>query len=349
VDIQDQRKGAFFDGCMKHVTEKYGPSIRFEHASDPTGLSTVLGVAPGDGDIRCFVPGDKTWKVMEDDDIHVNIAHDGSVAVGYTRVDQADNYGMRFKVGHPREVAELFQLLITPAAYLNSDKDELYHTVTLGEIFDFHVLVPDGKTWRMLNPAALPAHAPDDFRKAFYCNLNRDFDNLLSERTFEAFKFTQRWPDFVNALPEATDCLRAGYILDPEGDLFSAVDLTVMSPSTDDLFFKMLVVPSQADISSMYVRELINGDKQVCSDIRKSFTPAADLDAFMAAVKATQIRLPTTYQAQVRIAAEHNATREWLLSVTGRLANQRDCFYLLDEKHRHFAHTFAQLLDQSED
>ncbi len=75
MGIQDQRKDAFFDGCMKYVTEKYGPSIRFEHVSDPTCLSTVLSVAPGDGDIRCFVPGDKTWKVMEDDDIHVNIAH----------------------------------------------------------------------------------------------------------------------------------------------------------------------------------------------------------------------------------------------------------------------------------
>ena len=348
MGLLDARADLFFDVCKKSVNQTFGDGVRLQKSANPARMTTVLGVAPGGGDIRCFNAGEKTWDSMEDDDIHVGMTSEGRVSVGYSQEDNID-YSMSFKVGHPCEVAELLHLFINPAVYLAEEETYSGRECGLGEIFDFYVLVPDGQQWRMLNPAALPPDTPDEFRKAFYCNLNREWDNFVAGKTFEAFKFEQRWPEFVKSLPDAADALRAGYILSPEGDLFSAVDLAVIPPSGKSLFFDMLVVPSKADVSAMYVRELINGDKKICQEIRKAFRPAAELETFMAAIKSTKISLPGNIQTQIRIAAEHNAVRLWLLNVSERLATQRDYFNALPERHWHLAHSLAFLLDRSED
>jgi hypothetical protein len=245
-------------------------------------------------------------------------------------------------------VAELFRLLVDPAHYVVPEEEVTFEKYRLGEIFDFYALVPDGSTWRILDIAALPADATDDFLKAFYFNINRDWDNFTSGRTFEAFRFAERWPDLVRSLPEATEALRAGYLLHPEGDLLSAVDLAVIPPSERSIFLAILAVPSRKDVSSLYVRELLNGDTAICKSIRKSFTPAENLDAFMAAIKEAEFHMPKEYQHQIRIAAEHNAMRQWLLYVAERVASQRGCYLMQDKTHWHLALTLHQMLDMSQ-
>ena len=346
--VLDARADVFFDVCKKTMAEKLGEAVFFDRSRTGACLNGIFHVIPGGGAPRCFDARRCDWLELEDDAIYVTVSHDGTVSVGYSLDEQAD-YGMSFKVGHPCEVAELCQLITRPDEYLAIDERYSGREYSLGDVFDFYALVPAGGTWRLLEPSALPAGMPKECLEAFYCNLNRDWDNFVSGKTFEAIKFETHWPEFVKSLPEATEALRAGYILSPDGDLFSAVDLMVIPPSDKRLFFDMLVVPSKADVSAMYVRELINGDKTLCQEIRKAFRPAAELETFMAAVKSTKINLPGNVQTQVRFAAEHNAIRQWLLHVSEKLANQRDYFHLLAEKHMHLAHTLTLLLDRSVD
>jgi hypothetical protein len=347
MSILEDKKNVFFSVAEEHVAKAFGPSIHLTPSPGGSRLTTILATGEDGGDIRCFDPGERTWDVMEEDDIHVNIAHDGMVHVRYSKEEQIDRC-MTFKVGHPREVAELFHLLVDPAHYVTPEEEVTFGTCTIGEIFDLYALIPDGATWRILNPSALPSETTDDVLKAFYFNINRDWDNFISGKTFEAFRFTEQWPDFVRSLPVATEYLRTGYLLHPEGDLLSAVDLVVTPPTNRSTFITMLAVPSRKDVSSMYVREFLNGDSSICKSIRKSFTPAETLDAFMSAIKATKLQMPKEYHHQIRIAAEHSALRQWLLYVAERLATQRGCYLMQDKTHWHLAITLNEMVDMSQ-
>lgn len=344
MGVLEDKKDVFFSVAKEYVAKAFGSSIDLALSPGGSRMTATLGTLKNGGDIRCFNLGERTWDVMEEDDIHVNISHEGLVHVRYSKEEQIDR-SMAFKVGHPREVAELFHLLVDPAHYVAPEGEVTFGTYTIGEIFDLYALIPDEATWRILDLTTLPAESAEDFLKAFYFNLNRNWDNFTSGKTFEAFRFAERWPDFVRSLPVATEHLRTGYLLHPEGDLVPSVDLTVTPPSNRSLFLAILAVPSRKDVSSLYVRELINGDTAICKGIRKSFTPAEDLDAFMVAIKATEFYMPKEYRHQIRIAAEHSAMRQWLLYVAERVATQRGCYLMQDKTHWHLALTLHQMLD----
>lgn len=348
MGLLDARADVFFDVCKKTVAEKLGEAVVLYRSRTGSSLTGTVHVIPGGGAPRCFDAGRFKWVELEDDDIYLTVSHDGTVSVGYSLDDQAD-CGMSFKVGHPYEVAELCQLITRPSEYLATDEGAPWFECSLGDVFKYYALVPDGKTWRLLDLSALPEGMPKECVEAFYCNLNRDWDNFVSGKTFEAIKFQTHWPEFVQSLPDAKDELRGGYILSPEGDLTSAVDLTVIPPSGKRLFFDLLVVPYKADVSAMYVRELINSDMDINREICKSFRPVGDLETFMATVKATKINLPRNVHTQIRLAAENNAISQWLLHVSVRLATQRGHFHSLAEKHAHLAHTLTLLLDRGKD
>ena len=218
----------------------------------------------------------------------------------------------------------------------------------MSDVAELHVLIPDGKTWRILAPSALPADAPEEFRKALYLNLTRDWDHFLSGATCEAGRFAGRWPDFVQSLPEATQQVRRGYVLAPDGKMNAAVELAVIPPGGRETFFDMLIVPSKEDISSLFLRELLNGDKGIGQDIQKAFNAGNDLGTLMEAIKSVSMRLPVEIRHQVRIAVEHNAMRHWLLSICERIACQRGCFFTMAEKYWHLAHALGEMLDHEQ-
>jgi len=348
MSVLEDKKDLFFSVAKEYVAKAYGSLIHLAISPGGSRMTAALGTLKNGGDIRCFNLGERTWDAMEEDDIHVNISHEGLVHVRYSKEEQLDR-SMAFKVGHPREVAELFRLLVDPAHYVAPEEEVTFGTYTIGKIFDLYALIPDGATWRILDPAILPAETTMDFLKAFYFNLNRNWDNFTSGKTFEAFRFAERWPDFVRSLPLATEHLRAGYLLHPEGDLLSAVDLAVIPPSERSFFLAFLAVPSRNDVSSMCVRELLNGDTAICKGIRKSFTPAENLDAFIASIKATELHMPKEYRHQIRIAAEHSAMRQWLLHVAELVATQRGCYLMQDKAHWHLAITLHQMLKGSDE
>ena len=347
MGVLEDKKDVFFSVVEEFVAKAFGSSINLALSPGGSRMTATLGTLEGGGDIRCFNLGERTWDVMEEDDIHVNISHEGLVHVRYSKEEQIDR-SMAFKVGHPREVAELFHLLVDPAHYVAPEEEVTFGTYTIGEIFDLYALIPDRATWRILDLTSLPAESTEDFLKAFYFNLNRNWNNFTSGKTFEAFRFAERWTDFVRSLPVATEHLRAGYLLHPEGDLLSAVDLAVISPSERSLFLAILAVPSRQDVSSLYIRELLNGDTAICKGVRKSFTPAANLESFMAAIRSTEFHMPKEYRHQIRISAEHSAMRQWLLHIAELVATQRGCYLMQDKAHWHLAITLHQILDGSQ-
>lgn len=344
----DQLADNWFTVCKEYIVAEFGDTVQLRRSPVGGVVTTILGVPEAGGNIRCFNLGERTWDVMEDDAVHVDIAHDGTVSVGYSLEDQADQ-GMKFKVGHPREVAELLRLLDNPDSFLAlADAEIEYGGRKLGEIAEFHVLIPVGETWRVIDPSALPAEAPDEFRKAFYLNLTRDWDHFLAGETCEAWRFASRWPDFVKTLPLATPLAQAGYVLDPNGTMKSAVDYPVIPPDIGQTFFDMMIVSAKKEVSSLYLRESVNGDKETGKKIQTAFTRGSGLETLMEAIKSVPIHMPVEIRHQIRIAAEHNAIRQWLLFVGERIANQRDCFFTMADKHWHLAHALDAMVDREQ-
>lgn len=350
MGILDQRADNWFGICEEFVAKALGKGIQFRRSLDGSSVRTVLWVQAGGGNIRCFNLGERTWDAMEDDDIHVYIFNEGTIEVGYSLEDQAD-MGMRFKVGHPREVAELFHLLVNPDAYLAADKDVPSKVRKLGDLGEFHVLIPDGDIWRIVDPAALPQGAPDDFRKAFHLNLTRDWDHFLSGATCAAWDFAGRWPEWVKSLPNAAPHLRDGYVLDSAGAMKSSADYAVVPPAGPpggEVFLQTLFKPLWPRVSSMYLREMINGDKEMAQIIQQAFNTTGELESLVVAIKAIPVNLPENIPDQIRIAAEHNAIRQWLLCVAGRLANQRGCYHTQGERHWHLAQALGEMVDRTQ-
>ena len=330
-----------FDDC---VAQELGRRINYRRSLKGSRISTILGYTEGGGDMRCFNLDKHTWDVIENDDVQVDVEHDGAVSVGYTLEDQA-SLGMTFRVDHPREVSELFSLLIRPAKHAPPTDDCRFAERKLGEVADFWFLLPDGDTWRVLDPAALPAGVPDEFRKALYSNLMLDVDAIFSEMFCAAWCFTQRWPNVVKSLPDATQQVCAGYILDPSaGTMKSAVDLAVTPPDKEETMVQVLIVPNAKAISALYLREALSGDRDLAQRLVKACLVKEGLDAWIQAVKGVAIHLPVELGQQVRIAAEANAVREWVRFIADKVAARCGVSFQT-EKNWHLAHTLSRMLD----
>lgn len=347
MGMLDQRADVWLGVCEEFIHREYGKSNHLQRSLLGTDLNTRVSVVKEGGSLRFLNLNGPEWDVLEDDDMYINISHTGTVSVGYTFEGQAD-LGMFFKVGHPAEVSELFHLLLNPAAYVTPEEECEHMRRELGQLCKFHVLIPVGETWRIVDPMNMPVGTPSEFRKAFYLNLTRNWDHFVANETWEAWRFAERWPDFLKSLPVATDPLREGYIMGPDGDLLSAVDLAVIPPSGKEFHFDMLIVPNRECVSSMYLRERLNGDKGFGKQINNAFREGQDLDSMMTAIKSVSLLLPKEIRHQIRLAAEENAIREWFLGVANQIATQRSVNGGQRHKLWHLTHTLRQMLDGGE-
>lgn len=344
MGMLDQLADNWFEVFEDFVAKVLGSRINYRRSLKGGRISTILGYTEGGGDMRCFNLDERTWDVIENDDIQVSVEHDGTVSVGYTLEDQAWR-GMKFKVEHPREVSELFSLLIRPAKHAPPAEDCPFAERKLGEVADFWFLLPDGATWRVLDPSALPPEAPDEFRKAVYSNLMLDVDAIFSETFCAAWRFAQRWPDIVKSLPAATPQVRAGYLLDAHaGTMKSAVDFAVMPPNKEEVMVQVLIVPEAKAVSAMYLREALSGDRDLGQRLLKACLVKDGLSAWIQAVKVVAIRLPVELGQQVRMATEANTIREWLRFMADKVAT-RCGFPFQTKKNWHLAHTLSRMLD----
>jgi hypothetical protein len=131
MSVLEDKKDVFFSVAKEYLAKTFGSSIHLAITPGGSRMTSTLGTLEGGGDIRCFNLGERTWDVMEEDDIHVNISHEGLVHVRYSKEEQIDR-SMAFKVGHPREVAELFRLLVDPAHYVVPEEEVTFEKYRLG-------------------------------------------------------------------------------------------------------------------------------------------------------------------------------------------------------------------------
>lgn len=342
----DQLADNWFGVCNKHIADELGKGTCLQRSGVGSRAYAGLCIPVGHSDVRCFNLGDRTWDVLKYDYMNVYVSHDGTVEVGYRHWDQADK-SMCFKVGHPREVSELFQLLANPVTHLRAETDARNEPRKLSDIAEFHVLIADEKTWRIMDPASLPPETPEDFKKSLYCGVVRDWDNNfpLSE-TSVAWQDSARWQDFLTTLPLAAPFVEAGYFLDPDGNAESAVDHAVLPPTTGVTTIDLLMVPRRSGVSSLYLREYLDGDKEASQKVREAFSMGSDFGTLMESIRCVELSMPIDPRDQVRIAAEHNAIRQWLSSVAGSLASQKGCFLTMAEKHCRLAYALGEMRDQ---
>ena len=348
MGMLDQLAEKWFVACDKFVADELGKDIHLQRSAVGSRSFTRLCIPAGRGDVRCFNLGTRTWDVMEDDDMYVHVFHDGTVDVGYSLMEQAEE-GMSFKVGHPREVSELFTLLTNPARHMNAGSDVPYGRRKYGDIAEFHVLIADEATWRIMDPANLPPETPADFRKALYSGVVRDWDhNIPLSESAIAWQASSRWQEYLKTLPLAAPLTQAGYFLDPYGNARSAVGHAELPPSTRMTTCDLLMAPRRSKVSSLYLREYLNGDKEASKKVQGAFAMGEDLQTLMERLGSLEFLIPVDIRQQVRIAAEHNAIRKWLISICERMANQRGCFFAMADKHWHLAHALGELLDREQ-
>ena len=349
MGILDQRADHWFKVCEEFVAQEFGNRIQFRRTPDGASVRTILGIADipeWQGGVPWYDVQRCKWGVVVDTDIQVTIHLDGSVSFGFWPPPLEDDLRcvMEFVVEHPREVSELFSLLIRPAKSAQAKEECLYGERKLGELGEFRVLLPDGETWRIVDPSAMPADTPDEFRKSLHSNLALDFDHIFSGAGVEVCHFAERWPDFMKSLPVVSPQACAGYILDAHGNnMTSAIDLADIPPDGGETVFNVLMIPDAQTVSSMYLRQSITGDKALGEKIHQAFIVGGDLDEWIATIKAVPVRLPVEIRHQIRLAAEQNRIRKTLLKIADQVACQRDAYST--ERNWHLAHTLSQMLD----
>ena len=345
----DQKADMFLDVCQEFLVGEFGERATLGRYSGRK-IMTARSVAPQDGSaIRCFGVGERVWQDMEDDfETNVVVAHDGKVSVSYPCQD-VDHGGMNFVVGHPREVSELFHLLVNPASCMTSGEEVATSSCKLGDLVDFHILVPDGDVWRMLDLANLPAGAPSDFLEMVFFDAVQDWDKLCMGKTVEACKVAGLWPDFVKSLPEVSNQLKAGYLLAPNSSIQTALDLAANGPENNRTFLDLILVPKEKAVSCLYLREHLVRDKEMGKAIGKAFAAATSLATLRENLATVNFHMPVKYHHQIRVAAEHILIREWLRYVTNSLVDQRDCYLMQDERQWHQAHALSQMVRWSEE
>jgi hypothetical protein len=255
---------------------------------------------------------------------------------------------MTFQVGHPREVSELFHLLVNPALCITPGEEEAWSKRKLGDLVDFSILIPDGNDWRVMDLANPPVCVPQELHGQLFFNVSQDWDKLCMGKTAEAHKLAGQWADAIHALPSGGTQLLAGYLLAPNAGIRSGIDSAASGPAGNPLFFDLLLVPKDKEVSSLFLRELLGRDRETGKAIRKAFAAATSLASLQANLAGVELYMPVKYHHQIRVAAEHIMIREWLRVVTECLVDQRDCYHVQDDRQWHQAHVFSQMVNRND-
>ena len=343
----DRKADLYLDVCQEFAIREFGDRAML--GREPGQKIMTARVAPQDGSaIRCFEVGERVWEDMtEDFETGVVIVHDGKVSVSYPGQD-VEHGGMIFQVGHPREVSELFHLLVNPASCIFSGEETAWSKRKLGDLVDFSILIPDGNEWRIMDLANTPGCVPQELQGQLFCNVVQDWDKLCMGKTAEAHKLVGQWTDAIHALPEAGVPLRAGYLLAPNAGIRSGIDSAASGPVGNPLFFDLLLVPKDKEVSCLYLREILGRDRETGKAIRSAFSTATSLATLQANLAGVDLHMPVKYHHQIRVAAEHILIREWLRVVTECLVDQRDCYHVQDDRQWHQAHVFSQMVNRSD-
>jgi hypothetical protein len=343
MDSLDVKKDLYLDICCEYIVKRFGkdPGINREPGRS---FMTAEMVTPDDGGkFRQFNERDLTWEASGFDFTNWSMVHDGKVFVGYSE-DYEQDSDFFFKVGHPREVAELLYFLVQPASCFDAAMGES-RAVKLGELVTFHALIPAGNGWRALALDRLTSDIPADFRDAVGRNLVQDVDAMIKGSTCEAWKFVERWPELVGALPDAAPLIRAGYLLQPGLNVSDALDKLASGLRTTQPFLPMFMVPSREEVSCLFLREYLNGDGKAAGQLKNAFSEGNSLDQVQAAFANVKLSMPPALTDQIRLGAQVNLMRQRVMQQAECLANTRASFADLTAKYRNAILAIDQLIE----
>jgi hypothetical protein len=198
--------------------------------------------------------------------------------------------------------------------------------VKLGDLVDIHVLIPAGDVWRAFDLAHQPSDMPPEFLEVLRRNLVQKSNSMVSVVFWEALKIAKRWPDFISALPDAAPLLRAGYLVDKYLNLQHGLDGLVVAQRANMIFLNVLLVPSRDDISALYLREYLNGDREASKQLLGAFAEGNELGKVHDMLKNVTIRIPAALTDQIRLAAQVNLMRQRVIQAAEILAHGRAPF-----------------------
>ena len=344
MDSLDMKKDLYLDICREFIVKRFGKDPGKGRVPGESFMTAGMVTPEDGGKFRLFNERELIWEDSGFDFTNWCIVHDGKVFVCYP--DDDGGGGLFIRVGHPREVAELLHFLVQPASCFDAALGES-RIVKLGELGSFHALIPAGNGWRSLPLARLTSDIPADFREAVGLNLVQDFDAMIKGRTCEAWKFVERWPELIGGLPDAAPLIRAGYMLQPGLNVSDALDKLASGLRTTQPFLPVLMVPSREDVSCLFLREYLNGDREAAGQLKNAFSDGNSLEQVHAALGKVELSMPAALTDQIRLAAQVNLMRQRVMQQAERLTYTRVPFGELTTKYRNAVLSIDRLMESS--
>lgn len=296
------------------------------------GFLLVDGVAPSDHECPVrYCPIQKRWYDSERDFCHLEIRPDGLVLVAY--VDETDEDGsMDLQVLHPREALEFIDLLHRLIADF-AERTVRMSSRPLSSVADIQIILPCGGKWRAWNPAIAMADMSREFASALLNCLRAGESPLHAKPENAAAAICDRWPEQVASMVDDELILREGYVLSASRGVTSAMELAIGHPAKNSHFAKLLLLPPKGKVSWLYLREYLAGDIDAGAAISSMFASLHSPEALNIAFRNIMLQMPDNVMDQVRMAAEINMTRQWLVGETDRALRRRTKIHALRDSY----------------
>lgn len=287
---------------------------------------------------------DRLWYDSSCNFGYASLCLDGKLLVGFT--DETEG-GMAFQITHPREAFEIINLLCQGAAFF-ARPVELDAVMALSEVAEFRIVLPNGHSWLMLDPAHPPEGASGDFIAAILKSVSTDDIHLQSMyEEYTAAAICTRWPEMVSALPDAQKTLQEGYIVQWNGELQSGYDVILNETSGTAVSAQLLLLPRPDNqVSWLCLKEYLSHDLETVRQMNKIIENMRGLTLFLKQCGQLMLHMPGGYMSQIRYASEINMLREWVTYEARSLRRQRRPFGALQDLHWSAANALHQLNNQ---
>jgi|GEM_PF-4473069 len=333
----------YLDICVEFIEKRFGKDPGIQRDPETDRLYANL-VSPEDGGKVCwFDTSDLSWAEADQSFTSWCIVPDGTVYVANPE-DATGDADIQLEVRHPREVAELIHLFVQPSPRLISPISES-HSLKLGEIAGLYALIPLGNEWHALDLSRLPKETPADFRVALGLNLTQNWQLLVQEGKFESWRFAERWPDFIAALPDAAPLLCGGYVYMKDQCFGHGLHFLAGKADLTDPFLPTLLAPSRDDVSMLYLQEFLNCDKEANHQLRSAFSEENDLDMIHRMLKEVSVTLPARFTDQIRLTVQNKLLRHRVLQQAENLVYSRTAYRNFAPRYQAVAQALSRMVD----
>ena len=338
------------DLCVGDLAKRFGKTFVQKHvrryADEMLSLSCVEPEEGGNTGV--FDMAAQEWVASGQDFAGWTYWAGGTVALSWLNPRPEWGEGI-FRVGHPREFAELVALLRQHLSALRAPLSDS-RTVRLSQVADLYALLPGGRDgWRALDLKRLPKDMPRDMRKAVDRRLVQDYDTMTCGKTRPPPAFEETWPEAFGTLPAAAPLLREGYVLQKDRRAVRALDLASENGTgLWNTFAPVLVVPRGEGVSAFFLREYLAGDRDAGAHLECAFSTENSLAEVAAWLARLPVTMPPDVAGQIRLAAQANLMRQRVLEAAARLAGGRMPFRETGTRHREAMRALNKMVEASQ-